>query len=210
MTAAGGQHVTTVNGIWPDREHRRRADAPDGGPAVVDVTPQATQYTRLEDACAVEYPRLARLLTLYCGDRETAQDLAQETLARGCVHWAALSRMEQQSAWFTRVALNLAASRWRRLVVERRFTATLARRERPLGVPDVVDAVAVRSAVSALTPRQRAAVVLRFFDDLDLATTAAVMRCSEGTVKKLTARGLAALRGSLGVEFDLHRGGRDD
>jgi RNA polymerase sigma factor (sigma-70 family) len=201
--------MTTMTGIRPEPDNGRGVGRPDGVTSVVDVTPRMV-YTRLEDACAMEYPRLVRLLTLYCGDRDTALDLAQETLARGCAQWAGLSRMEQQSAWFTRVALNLATSRWRRLVVERRFTAVLAAREEPRGEPDVVDALAVRAAVSALTPRQRAAVVLRFFDDLDLATTAAVMRCSEGTVKKLTARGLAGLRTTLGVEFDLQRGGRGD
>ena len=54
--------------------------------------------------------------------------------------------------------------------------------------------------MAELTPRQRSAVVLRFFHDLDLATTAQVMHCSEGTVKKLTARGLATLRDRL--DFD--------
>ena len=116
--------------------------------------------------------------------------------------------MEQQSAWFTRVALNLANSRWRRLLVERRSTAVLAGRQRPPAAPDIADALAVRAALSYLTPRQRAAVVLRFFDDLDLASTAAVMRCSQGTVKKLTARGLAVLRAALDIEFDAS-GGHD-
>jgi DNA-directed RNA polymerase specialized sigma24 family protein len=49
--------------------------------------------------------------------------------------------------------------------------------------------------------------VLRYLDDLDLTTTAAAMRCSEGTVKKLTARGLATLRTLLEFELDPHGGG---
>lgn len=193
--------MTTTADLRPEPEG---AGGAGGGPEVgtaLDVTPRRG-YASLEEACAGEYPRLVRLLTLYCGDRETALDLAQETLARGCVHWDRLRRMEQQSAWFTRVALNLATSRWRRLVVERRSTAVLAARQRPVADPDVVDALAVRAALSSLTPRQRAALVLRFFDDLDLEATAVVMRCSEGTVKKLTARGLAGLRDALGVELD--------
>ncbi len=199
--------MTTMAGLQPQPEGRDER-RPEVMSAAVDVTPGRV-YARLEDACAGEYPRLVRLLTLYCGDRETALDLAQETLARACVHWDRLSRIEQQSAWFTRVALNLATSRWRRLLVERRSTAVLAARQRPLPGPDVADALAVRAALSILTPRQRAAVVLRFFDDLDLAATAAVMRCSQGTVKKLTARGLSVLRAALDIEFDAS-GGRDD
>ncbi len=199
--------MATMAGTRPEPEGRG-AGQPEVRLPAVDVTPRR-MYSGLEDACAGEYPRLVRLLTLYCGDRETALDLAQETLARGCVHWGRLSRMEQQSAWFTRVALNLANSRWRRLLVERRSTAVLAERQRLPATPDLVDALVVRAALSYLTPRQRAAVVLRFFDDLDLASTAAVMRCSQGTVKKLTARGLAVLRAALSIEFDAS-GGRDD
>jgi len=199
--------VATLAGLRPEPEGRG-AGGPEVLSSAVDVTPGLV-YMSLEDACVAEYPRLVRLLTLYCGDRETALDLAQETLTRGCAHWDRLSRMERQSAWFTRVALNLANSRWRRLRVERRSTAVLAARQRPLPGPEVADALAIRAALSTLTPRQRAAVVLRFFHDLDLATTAAVMRCSQGTVKKLSARGLAVLRAALDIEFDAS-GGRDD
>ncbi len=163
-------------------------------------------YARMEDACAVEYPRLVRLLTLYCGDRETALDLAQETMARGCAHWTRVGVMSDQRAWFTRVALNLANSRWRRLKLERTRLTSLAQPPPAQQVPDVAMVITVRAAVNALTERQRMAVVLRYFDDLDLLTTAAVMSCSPGTVKKLTARGLASLRLQLELD-DLGEGG---
>jgi RNA polymerase sigma factor (sigma-70 family) len=68
------------------------------------------------------------------------------------------------------------------------------------GFNSLSEALAVRAAVAELTPRQRAAVVLRYFDDLDLATTAAVMRCSESTVKNLTSRGIAVLKDRLQFE----------
>ena len=77
--------VTTMAGTRPEPEGRG-AGQPEVRLPAVDVTPRR-RYSGLEDACAGEYPRLVRLLTLYCGDRETALDLAQETLARGCVHW---------------------------------------------------------------------------------------------------------------------------
>jgi DNA-directed RNA polymerase specialized sigma24 family protein len=80
---------------------------------------------------------------------------------------------------------------------------------RPVAVParDVASVVTVHAALATLTPRQRAAVVLRFFADLDVGTTATVMGCSTGTVKKLTARGIATLRPLL--EFDDLAGGDD-
>jgi RNA polymerase sigma factor, sigma-70 family len=171
-----------------------------GPGAQVDDVPTVAMYSRLEDACAVEYPRIVRLLTLYCGDREVAADLAQEAMARGCAHWQRLRGMRDQRAWFTRVAINLANSRWRRLKVERRASVIL-RATTTTQESDLAEAVAVRTAVAALTPRQRAAVVLRYFEDLDVAATATVMGCSENTIKKLTARGLTALRARLA--FDL-------
>jgi RNA polymerase sigma factor (sigma-70 family) len=172
----------------------------------IQITPTIL-YTRLEDACAAEFPRLVRLLTLFCGDRETALDLAQETCARGCAKWSSVKNMQDQRARFTKVALNLARSRWRRRAVERRVLALLGSRLTANEQHDVAEAITVQAAIARLNPRQRAAVVLRYLDDLDLTTTAAAMRCSEGTVKKLTARGLATLRTLLEFELDRHGGG---
>ena len=168
-----------------------------------DVTPSMI-YSSLEEACAVEYPRLVRWLTLYCGDRETALDLAQETCARACSRWSSVSRMRDQRAWFTKVALNLSRSRWRHQAVERRVLAIFGSRPPDVVELDVAGAVTVRAALAQLTPRQRAVVVLRYFDDLDVDTAATVLGCSAGTVKKLAARGIARLRDVL--DFDLDRG----
>jgi RNA polymerase sigma factor (sigma-70 family) len=188
----------------PPVDQQTRTDVRDGNVRRIDITP-AVQYLRLEDACSAEFPRLVRFLTLYCGDRETALDLAQETCARGCAQWSSVRRMQDQRAWFTKVALNLARSRWRRQAVERRVLALIGSRPAAAAQQDIAESVTVRAAVARLTPRQRAAVVLRYLGDLDLATTATALRCSEGTVKKLTARGLATLKTLL--EFDLDAGG---
>jgi RNA polymerase sigma factor (sigma-70 family) len=178
-----------------------RASDPPGSEELGQPLPVTASgpYERIEDACAAEYPRLVRILTLYCGDREAALDLAQEALARGCAHWRRVRAMDDQRAWFTRVALNLANSRWRRLRRERSTLGVLAQ-PAPAPAPDMALALTLRAAVSALTPRQRMAVVLRYFEDLDLASAALVMGCSQSTAKKLTARGLAALRQQLELD----------
>jgi RNA polymerase sigma factor (sigma-70 family) len=162
----------------------------------------------LEEACCLEYPRLVCLLTVYCGDRDTALDLAQETCARACAHWAIVRRADDRRAWFTTVALNLARSRHRRQLVEHRLTALLGRQRPGTVEPDVAQEVTVRAALARLTPRQRAAVVLRFYEDLDLAQTAVVMRCGQSTVKKLTARALVSLRSSLAADEPFTRARR--
>ncbi len=171
-----------------------------------DVTP-SVRYDSLENACTAEYRRLVRLLTLYSGEREAALDLAQETCARACARWSTVSRMQDQRAWFTKVAFNLCKSRWRRQGVEHRVLSMLGGRPAVVPAPDVASAVTVHAAMATLTPRQRAAIVLRFFDDLEVGTTAAIMGCSTGTVKKLTARGIATLRPLL--ELDDPAGGDD-
>jgi RNA polymerase sigma factor (sigma-70 family) len=64
--------------------------------------------------------------------------------------------------------------------------------------------VAVRAAVAALPPRQRAAIVLRYFADLSVRVTAAVMGCAEGTVKALTSKAISALRARGLVDDEEH------
>jgi RNA polymerase sigma factor (sigma-70 family) len=87
---------------------------------------------------------------------------------------------------------------WRR----ERATAEPADR----GVPAGADTVATRhvlvDGLRAVPPRQRAVLVLRFLDGLDVAATAAALGCTEGTVKSQTAHGLAALRTVLGDSLD--------
>ena len=72
----------------------------------------------------------------------------------------------------------------------------------------VAAAVTVRLALASLSERQRAAIILRFFNDLSVDETARLMTCSAGTVKKLTARGLHALRAALGEDIEVEV--RDD
>ena len=90
----------------------------------------------LEMFCRDEYPRLVRLLSLYCGDVGTAEDLAQETLARVWRNWRRVGTMASPHLWARRVALNLAASWFRRRRTGARATARALR---------ALDAVARRS-----------------------------------------------------------------
>lgn len=147
----------------------------------------------LEAFCRREYPRLVGSLSLHCGDAAAAEDLAQEALARAVDRWDRVARMQAPGAWVHRVAINLANSHYRRRQAERRA------RTRHGAAPDHDDgdlagALAVREAVSRLPAKQRTAVTLRFFAQMSVAETAAVMGCSEGAVAQHTRRGVAALR----------------
>jgi RNA polymerase sigma factor (sigma-70 family) len=120
-------------------------------------------------------------LALYTGDPALAEELTQEVMLRVWRSWPTASTKDRPERWALRVGLNLAKSRWRRLRLERREIAPSPRIEDAGG--DLADALAVRAAVVALPRRQRAAIVLRYFNDLSVADTAAVLSCAEGTVK---------------------------
>ena len=136
-----------------------------------------------------------RSLGVYTGDRDLAEELAQEALARTCRDWTRVSCLDRPEAWTHRVAVNLANSHFRRRRYEQAARRRAAARSPeawtdpgpPLG-PTVV------AALAALPRRQREALVLRFVLDLSVASSAAHMHCAEGTVRALTAQGVAALR----------------
>jgi RNA polymerase sigma factor (sigma-70 family) len=145
--------------------------------------------------CEVLYPQLVGALTLYCGRRDVAEEIAQETLVRVWDRWPKVRDMASPKGWAHRVAINLANSRYRRLAAERRATARL-QQERPGADPDRDADLALRAAVAALPARQRAVVVLRFFADQPVEETARLLHCAPGTVKSLTSKAIDRLRRS--------------
>ena len=145
-----------------------------------------------EELCRRVHPRLVKSLALFCGDESAAEELAQEALIRAWDRWPSVSQMSSPEGWVFRVAFNLATSRARRRAVEARALAAAAAAGPP-GAPDVDEAIVVRGAVAALPPRERAAIVLRYFADLPVKEVAAVMGCQPGTVKSLTSHAMTHL-----------------
>lgn len=157
-----------------------------------------SERERAAALCRRLQPSVFGALAFYCGSPEVAEDLTQETMLRVWKHWASVSEMERPDRWALRVAFNLAKSGWRRRRVERAVAAT--RTVAPADPPDPNDALVVRSAVAQLPARQRAAVVVRYFNDLSVADAAVVLGCAEGTVKSLTHQAVARLRELLDVD----------
>jgi RNA polymerase sigma-70 factor (ECF subfamily) len=157
-----------------------------------DVFTFVTADARLDDFCSAEWARLVGALSLYTGDRELAEELAQESLVRLVRHWRHVRSLDAPSAWLHRVAMNLAKSHFRRLRVARRIARTTDNRRPP--EPDPAEALVIRAAVAQLPERERAAVVLRFYVGLPVRDTAAALGCPEGTVKTLTHRAIGMLR----------------
>jgi RNA polymerase sigma-70 factor (sigma-E family) len=151
---------------------------------------------------------LARLLT--GGHRAEAEDLLQGAFERAYRRWGRISRRGDPERYVRQMLVNASVDRWRRLG-RRPETALVAAGADP-GAADATAAVADRDlllrGLAALPPRQRAVLVLRYFEDLSEAQTATVLGCTVGTVKSQTARGLARLRDSVGAAGDAGPGTR--
>jgi RNA polymerase sigma-70 factor (sigma-E family) len=141
---------------------------------------------------ASSYRAAFRLL----GNRQEAEDIAQEACARACMRWNRLTRRGAPEPWVVRVATNLAIDHYRRT------RRDLARNgEAPTNVePFDARRVDLHRALDQLTRRQRDVVVLRYVVDLSEADTAEALGCAPGTVKSHATRGLAALRAALREE----------
>ena len=141
-----------------------------------------------------EYPRVYRTAFLVTGDRQEAADVTQEAFARAYERWRTVSQADRPGAWVQRVAVNLALTWRRRQRLRHREIAvqpTAVAREPELPDPELF------TALRALPPQQRAAVVLRHWADLSIEETARTLGKAPGTVKALTSQGLSKLRRTL-------------
>jgi RNA polymerase sigma-70 factor (sigma-E family) len=136
--------------------------------------------------------RTARLLA--GGDAHWAEDLVQTALTKLYVHWDKVRSEDGPARYTDRILVNVFLDERRRLWRHRETSTAEFRDADPVREPDQADRLTVLAALAALPKGQRATVVLRYFRDLDVATVAQLMGCSEGTVKSQTARGLAAMR----------------
>jgi RNA polymerase sigma-70 factor (sigma-E family) len=139
---------------------------------------------------------LRRTAYLLCGDWHRAEDLTQTSFAKLYAAWPRLREAGAAEAYLrrtlTRTFLDDNKRAWRREHV----TETMPE---PVVAPiDNDDRVVLLAALAQVAPRQRACLVLRFYDDLSVEATADVLNCSVGTVKSNTARGLGTLRRILG------------
>jgi RNA polymerase sigma factor (sigma-70 family) len=141
---------------------------------------------------------LARLLT---ADDKAAEDLAHEAFIRSVSRFAHLRRPDAFDAYLRRTVLNMCRTRFRRTRVEREWLRRQDPREqvvRPAFDPDVRDQL--WRAVERLPWRQRAAVALRYYEDLSLAQIGEVLRCSDRAAEALVARALVTLRETIREE----------
>jgi RNA polymerase sigma-70 factor (sigma-E family) len=147
-----------------------------------------------EDFVLARSGDLVRFGRARCGDRHLAEDLVQSVLAGAHGRWSRIARVERPEAYVRRMIVNEHLS-WRR----RRSSRELASATPP--DPALDDGSGARAErdrlwhlLATLPPKQRAAVALRYYEDLPDREIALLLDCSESTVRSQIARALAALR----------------
>ena len=134
---------------------------------------------------------------LLCGDWHLAEDLAQAAFVRLYQRWGRLQHRDGLEAYLHRTVVRLWIDETRRRRHRDTLVAEPPDTQEHAG-PALPDPGLLR-VLRRLPPRQRACVVLRYFNDLSVAQTAELLGCTTGTVKSQTSRALDALRANLGA-----------
>ncbi|MFG2165876.1 SigE family RNA polymerase sigma factor [Micromonospora chersina] len=155
------------------------------------------------DFVAARSGALLRTAYLLAGDWATAEDLLQTALTKTYLAWKRLGGIDALEPYARRVLVNTSTSWWRRRWHGERPTEVLPERAGVDEIEQQLDRDALWRHLQALPARQRAVLVLRFYEDMSEAQTAALLEISPGTVKSQTSRALNTLRRRLGSEAAL-------
>lgn len=162
------------------------------------ITSGDTGQVSFDEVVASSERRLLRLALMLSGGVHSAEDLVQTVLARAHRRWDRIGSVDQVDAYLSKMVVNEFLSWRRRLKNQELPLAELP--DAPAG-DDVSSRVAQRDAawrlLAGLPRQQRAVLVLRFYEDLPDEEIAAVLDCSQGTVRSHASRGLATLRANL-------------
>jgi RNA polymerase sigma-70 factor (sigma-E family) len=158
------------------------------GSAEVPVHAPGDEWT-FDDLYRSQYARMVALARLMTGAFALAEEIVQDAFVQLYRNWPSV---EHPLAYVRIAVVNGCRLHGRRRALERRHQSSAHE-------PAVLDtvAIAVRDALQVLTPRQRAAIVLRYFEDLPEREIAAALGCRPGTVKSLLSRSITKLKGSL-------------
>jgi RNA polymerase sigma-70 factor (sigma-E family) len=139
---------------------------------------------------------MRRTAYLLCGDWHRAEDLVQIAFTKLYLAWSRISRHEVLDAYLRQTLIRTFLDERRRGWWQREQTGgTAADPSLPADAPE--DRLVVLEALASVPRRQRAVLVLRYWEDLSVEETAAVLGCTAGTVKSQAAKGLHTLRGLL-------------
>ena len=144
-------------------------------------------------------PALLRFALALSGNPADAEDLVQTALTRTALRWRSVQR-EAADAYVRKAIVRLHINRWRSPLSRERIGA--APPDQPVAPEDSETRQVVWGALAQLPPKQRAVLVLRYYEDLSEAEIAAVLGCSPGTVKSQAFKAMARLRTMTGLRDD--------
>ena len=176
-----------------------------GGVQVMEGS-RASRDDAVSDLFDQHYAPLCRLAYVILGDAALAEEIVMDALLKTFTGWGRLRDTERADAYLTRAVVNLCRSKIRRKVIEARVNATVHHRDErkaPDWEPERHETSRlVWQRVTELPERQRACVVLRYYQDLPEAEIADIMECSVGTVKSQLSKARAKLEGILGTDLE--------
>ncbi|MGZ4502910.1 MAG: SigE family RNA polymerase sigma factor [Nocardioidaceae bacterium] len=160
---------------------------------------------------AARQPSLLRTAYLLTGDRHTAEDLVQTALAKLYLSWDKVQRRELVDGYVRRILVNEHNSLWRRPWKRRELATDEVPDTRPV-TDELYDGQrgVLWDFVQTLPRKQRAVIVLRYYEGLTEAETAHVLGISVGTVKSQASRALANMRARVDTRPELSRGGEEE
>lgn len=158
-------------------------------------------HDRFEDFFELEHERLLRALYLVTGNLPEAEDLMQEAFVRVLERWDSVRWMDDPTGYLYRTAMNAFRTRYRRGLTALRRMVSLVPRERDL-FKDVEVQEDVRRALSVLTPRQRASVVLTDLLGYTSEEASELMGIKASTVRALATQARARLRSAVGKRHE--------
>ena len=154
----------------------------------------ATRDAEFSAYMAARQPALIRTAFLLAGDRATAEDLVQTSLAKLYLSWDKVLNREAIDGYVRRIMINEHNSLWRRAWKRTEVASEVVADHSVVDVYDDGRAAAVWELVKTLPRKQRTVIVLRYYEQLSEAEIAHTMGISTGTVKSQASRALAALR----------------
>ena len=152
---------------------------------------------RLDGLYRAHAPEALRLAYLLTGERSLAEDLVQDAFVRVLGRFHDLRNRDAFWWYLRRTIVNLAHSQFRRRRVERAWLERQRPAEAAPSTDDLGERERLRRALMTLRPEQRAAIVLRYYEDLSEADTAQALGVAIGTVKSMVSRGMERLRTEL-------------
>jgi RNA polymerase sigma-70 factor (sigma-E family) len=173
------------------------------------VTRSADSPT-FEEYAASAWPRLYRYAYLLAGNHADAEDIAQQTLIRAYRSWSRVEGSDSPAAYMRRILTNTFLSQRRPLARHRELLTDTPPEIGRMTVAGPEDRMALWPHVKSLPPRQRAVIVLRYYEDLSEREIAYVLDCTQGNVKSTAHHALRSLRATLATHSTEVSDGREN